>query len=159
MTITTSAISKVQAKIKPLIGRKAWGVSLGIGSFITLEFGAKIIDPRAKNWIYGEWHLWITYCAWRLETKHRVIASSEDDRSELQEAVQRLENHSLLSVEFTPPSWETTFTFEKGLVLRLFPIYTTECDHWRLRTPDDNVLVIGPGTHWSYRSVHLPPAS
>jgi hypothetical protein len=88
-----------------------------------------------------------------------VIASCEDDRSELQEAVQRLENLSFLSVEFTPPSWETTFTFEKGFVLRLFPIYTKEYDHWLLYTPDGNVLTIGPGTHWSYESADLPSAS
>jgi hypothetical protein len=58
MSITTTDIRKIQGKIKPLLGTKAWGVSLGVGSFITFEFGEKRIK-RFKNreYIHGEWHL------------------------------------------------------------------------------------------------------
>ncbi len=157
-TIETD-IREIQAKIQPLLGKKAWGVSLGVGSFITLEFGAKLKNEKVPKRPHGEWHLWITYCAWRLEKGPEVIAASEDPRPELKKKVRCLENLALQSVELTPPALEATFFFEEEIVLRLFPIYTHEYEHWMLYTPDENVLVIGPGTRWLYHSAHEPHAT
>lgn len=39
MSINPTERNLIEAKISPLLGHKAWGVSLGHGSFITLEFG------------------------------------------------------------------------------------------------------------------------
>ncbi len=159
MTVTEMDIHEIQAKIQPLLGKKAWGVSIGVGSFLTLDFGAKLIDKKVPERPYGEWHLWITHCAWRLEKGTEVIVASEDPRSELKKKVLSLENLALQSVKLTAPALETTFFFEGETILRLFPIYTQEYDHWKLYTPDENVLVIGPGTQWLYHSADEPRAT
>lgn len=49
----------------------------------------------------------------------------------------------------------TTFSFEGGLILRLFPRYMdphADQAHWILFAPGDYNLAVGPGTTWSYRS-------
>jgi len=71
MAVTERDIREIQAKIQPLLGKKAWRVSIGVGSFLTLDFGAKLIDEKVPGRPYGEWHLWITYCEWRLEKIQR----------------------------------------------------------------------------------------
>ncbi len=157
MTVTESDICKIQARIGPLLGEKAWGVSLGIGSFITLEFGTPRPFEKFPERMRGEWSLWVTYSVWRLEKEAKVIIGSEDSRSELKKAVQYLEDLVLHSVVLTPPAFDTTFIFNEGVVLRLFSICTKEFEQWMLYTPDGNVLSIGPGSSWFYTSASEPP--
>ncbi|KAM3100947.1 hypothetical protein ACKFKF_10775 [Phormidesmis sp. 146-12] len=151
MSVTTTDISKLQAYVQPLLGQKAWGVLLGHGSFITLEFGKSLVRPSEKK-VHGEWHLWIYCCAWRLEKGDRVLAGSEDPRSKLEQAVQQLEGLVLNSVELLSPAWDTLFKFEDQVVLRLFPLLSEEAEHWMLYMPD-GVLSVGPGTDWSFEAV------
>jgi hypothetical protein len=159
MPITETDIHEIQLKIEPLLGKKAWGVSLGVGSFVTLEFGAPLPYEKIPNRFHGEWHLWITHCAWRLEVGIKVLAASEDPRPKLKKAVQHLEELALCSVVLTLPALQTTFTFDNRVVLHLFPIYTEEFECWMLYTPDGNVLTIGPGDRWSYKNSDEPPNS
>ncbi len=91
MTITSEDIRNIQARLAPILGKKAWQVSLGIGSFVTMEFGAPLPPRGDGEQIRGEWHLWIMYCAWRLDNPHRVLAACEDSREHLTTAVQALE--------------------------------------------------------------------
>lgn len=51
---------------------------------------------------------------------------------------------------------DTTFTFQEGLVLRLFSLYREQYEHWQLRYPDGNVLVLGPGVTWWFGSGSSP---
>lgn len=159
MTVTQADIREIQARIAPLLGQKAWGVSLGVGSFVTLEFGVSIPYDKLPHRSHGEWHLWITHCAWRLEEGTEVIAASEDPRFELKKAVQCMENLALCSIDLALPALETTLAFEEEIVLHLFPIYTKEFEHWMLYTPDGNVLTVGPGSSWSYTSASEPLGS
>lgn len=152
-------IGEFQTHIYPLLGQKAWGVSLGIGSFITLEFGN--ILPRDENHQsnHGEWHLWIYCCGWRLEENNEVLAASEDTRSKLENAVQRLEGLAIESIQRLNSAGDTVFTFEQQIILRTFSIYSEEFEHWMLYMPDGNVLSTGPGSGWSYESSRAVPAS
>jgi hypothetical protein len=149
MSVTEQDIREIQSNVAPLLGKKAWGVALGVGSFVTLEFG----EPRplaTGEGQRGEWHLWVYCCAWRLETESEVLAGSEDPREHLAEAVRRLEGLVLERIEVLAPSLESTLTFEGGMRLRLFPlIFAGEYEHWLLYTPEGDVLSIGPGTSWS----------
>ena len=156
MTITERDILEIQAIIKPLLGKKAWGVFLGFGSFITLQFGSSVPLERMPKLPHGEWHLWITYCAWRLEEKDVFLAGCEDPRPELEQAVQHMEGLPLCSVLITAPAMETVLTFGDGVVLRLFPVHSIEAESWKLYTPDGKVLCIGPGAKWSYKSSSEP---
>lgn len=143
-------IDKIKSKFNSLLGQKAWNVSLGVGSFLTLEFGKPL--PKKHGTVYGEWHLWIYCCVWRLEEAGKVLVASEDDRSKIQSAIVCLEGLSLQSIEIHPPIWDTVFTFENQVILRLFSIHSEEYEHWMLFVPDGNVLTLGPGSDWSYES-------
>lgn len=150
-------IHEVQVKINPLLGQRAWGVSLGVGSFLTLEFG-KPLPLRENQRPHGEWHLWIYYCAWRLEKEDKILSASEDDRYKIEAAVQHLEGLSLQSIELFPPAGDAVFMFEQQIVLRVFAIYSEEYEHWLLYEPDGNVLSVGPGSDWSYQNSRAIPA-
>ncbi len=60
---------------------------------------------------------------------------------------------TLNNIELILPSLETKFHFEEHLTLHTFPTYTDDsyAQQWMLFTPEDMVLVIGPGNEWSYR--------
>lgn len=152
MTIKKTDISEIQAYISPMLGKKAWGVSLGQGSFITLEFGTPVLPEEEQGKIHGEWHLWIYCCCWRLEQGEEVLAASEDAPSKLEEAIKKLEGLALGSVEILPPAWDTILNFEQQVILRLFSIYSEDYEHWMLFMPDGNVINIGPGTDWSIKN-------
>lgn len=158
MVVTEKDILDIQSIIRPLLGKKAWGVSLGVGSFITLEFGTLHPTNRSPKRPRGEWHLWVTHCAWRLEDESEVVAGSEDPRSNLKQAVQRINGLALRSVTITAPALETTLAFD-GVFLHLFPIYSAEFEHWLLFDPGGKVLRIGPGMNWTYESASEPPSS
>jgi len=145
-------LKEIQKKIEPLLGQPAWQISLGIGSFITFEFGAVIPNAKIPERPHGEWHLWIMYGAWCLQVNDEFIAGSEDPRPKIQQAVQHMLNLNLCGIELTPPMWETRFVFDKGVVLHLLPVYSSEYEHWILYMPDGNVLRIGPGSDWSCSS-------
>ncbi len=155
MSMNDSGLQQVKVKIEALLGKSAWQVSLGVGSFITFEFGAVIANEKIPQRPHGEWHLWITHCAWCLQEGETFVAGSEDPRSELQQAVKRLMNRELRTVELTP-IWETKFVFSDDVVLHLLPVHSSEYEHWMLYTPDGNVLCVGPGSSWSYTSARQP---
>jgi hypothetical protein len=144
--VTDLEISEIKAKINPVIGKKAWEVSLGYGSFITMNFGNK----TELNDGHGEWYLWIYCCSWQLENTGKILATSDDLRTELKLIVQCMENQTLNSVEIVSHNWETTFNFSDNITLRTSSFEDEEYEHWRLYAPDGNVLSIGPSHNWSY---------
>lgn len=151
-------VQEIQAKVEPLLGQKAWGVSLGFGSFLTLEFGQPLPPSKERQKIHGEWHLWLYNCAWRLEEWDKILAASGDERDKIETAIHRLENLTLQSVDLLPPAWDAVFTFEHLVILRLFATYSQDYEHWFLYAPDGNVLAVGPGSFWSYESSKAVPA-
>jgi hypothetical protein len=154
------AVRGILATVAPILSQRPWGVALGIGSFVTMEFGAVRPPRHAGERPHGEWHLWIMHPAWRLEAGECVLAASEDPRPHLAASLQRLEGRALRAVEVLPPALDTVFAFEGELRLRLFPLYSDATaegyEHWLLFTPDDHVLVVGPGSRWSYQPARAP---
>src|SRR3954447_11288960 len=98
MAIDAAGIQVINREMKGLIGQTAWGVRLGEGSFITLEFG-KSMPPNPEGHTHGEWHLWVCCCAWRLERLDQVIVGSDDGRDDLGKAVLILEGLVLNVIE------------------------------------------------------------
>jgi hypothetical protein len=152
MSLTKTDLYEIQATVAPLLRHKAWNVSLGVGSFITLEFGEPLPLGEQDKRIHGEWHLWVYMCAWRLEKNNEFIAGCEDPRDQLIEDVKLMEGLAIKSIEILAPACDTIIHFEDEVILRLFSIYSKENEHWMLFAPDGNVLVMGPGTSWSYES-------
>ena len=148
MNISIEAINEV---IKPLLGHAAWNVNLGIGSFVTMEFGNLIMTTSRKP--RGEWHLWIYFCGWYLENPRGLFLGSEDPRKILKQEIKVLESHHLEKVVISPIAFETNFVFDDNLVLHTFPLYFNEpYEYWKLFTPIGKVLFLGPGRSWSFES-------
>jgi hypothetical protein len=82
-----------------LIGQKAWGASLGVGSFVTIKFGKRLLEQRHYH---GEWHLWLYLCEWNLYSGARLTAHSESKRKVMQLAIRNLDGAALKSLSFDP---------------------------------------------------------
>ena len=153
MSIKEAEIPELMLKMNGWIGNKAWNVSLGIGSYLTMDFGAAMeVSVSHKHKITrGEWHLWVQYCAWRIEARNKVIAGSDDPREKLERAVKYFEGLTLEAVTVTVPAPDVTFVFQREVVLKVFPFnFTDDYEDWCLYTPDGHVLVLGGGKPWSY---------
>ena len=156
VVLTSTDLNEIHRILSGLIGQSAWGVFLGVGSYITAEFGsAKSADSGR---VHGEWHLWVYNCAWRLQTADAVLAGSEDDRERLRTVLEALNGKTLRSFTVYCPAGEATLTFEGDLELRLFPVTTTDYEHWMVFAPDGHVLQMGPGAEWTYTTGSALPA-
>ncbi|MEO3930482.1 hypothetical protein ABGB07_42540 [Micromonosporaceae bacterium B7E4] len=141
-----NTLADVQARLSAAVGRTAWGTALGIGSFLTVEFGDRIERPQGKA--HGEFHLWVYQSAWRIEMQGAVLASSEDPREALEESVRYLDGRALTAIAIEAPSLSATFSFTDGLVLRTFSVFTADVDHWMFYLPGGDVFTAGPGPTW-----------
>ncbi|MFZ0322452.1 MAG: hypothetical protein WAL56_25220 [Candidatus Sulfotelmatobacter sp.] len=123
---------------QPLIGQKAWGASVGNGSFVTIEFGEKRLYRRHYH---GQWHLWLYLCEWDLTSNDRLLARSESKRKVMQLAIDNLNGLELRSFAFDSQRMATEFGFELNVSLRCRP-YTDAApdeDCWVLFMPDGQV--------------------
>ena len=159
MRFAPEDIQAIHELLAPIIGREAWGVHVGYGAQLTIHFGAGRTETRTtrsgKQWssTHGEWDVWTDSCVWRLEDATSVLAAYEDPRLLMDSAFARLNGRRLLSIDVSPTSADTVFTFDDGILLRLFSIYMDpdgDHAHWMLFAPAHQVLVIGPSTRWSY---------
>lgn len=130
------------------VGHEAWGVRLGVGSSIAVEFG----PPTATSGkvAHGEWHLWTMVCAWSLESGTDLIAASEDPREFIAEALEAVNGARLLAFDVSGPNGRATVTFDNAITLRLFPVTSRDYGHWVLFSPTGRALQMGPGTAWSF---------
>jgi hypothetical protein len=150
VTVTENDIAEIRTFIEPLLGQRPWDVSLGIGSFITMDFGRRLQLEGRRKLSRGEWFLWVYCCDWRLEKGYEILAASEDPRPVLREALRKITNLTLESVNVSPPAGDAVFVFEGGYTLRLFSVTSSHYESWKLFTPGRKVLVVGPGSHWVY---------
>jgi hypothetical protein len=130
---------QVEAAFEPLIGQKAWGASIGWGSFATIEFGARRL---VNHHYHGDWHLWLYMCEWQLYSRNRVLANSESTKHVMEVATDNLNGEKLKYVSFDSERLETEFTFSRDLRLVCKPYADAasneEC--WMLFRPDATVM-------------------
>ncbi len=149
-------IAEIQTKVQGVLGKKAWGLEHGIGTFVTMEFGKPLPPEGPHGKSHGEWHLWIYGGAWRLEKGEHVVVASEDAQAKIEAEIQCIEGCILQSFEIITPALDALLTFEHDIILRIFSIYSEENEHrgmdnWMLYTPDaGNVITVHPGGKWSY---------
>jgi hypothetical protein len=156
MTITEQEIAEIHRICQPLIGQRVQSVERKYFSTVELCFG-KIIETSEE--IYrSEWNLEAYFCAWRLQTADKVIASSNDPHSLIDEAIKQLADKAVRTIQVTRPALEAVLTFSGDFTLRLFPAMTNHYTHWGLFTDDQHFLAIGPGTGWSYEAWEVPEA-
>jgi len=147
----------IEKALKNIIGKRAWGVRLGHGSFITIEFGKPkpAEDPKSVS-VYGEWHFWVYLCSWRLERKGLLWVGCEDKRLKIETVIKEIENKRLLDFDVYFPSLDAILKFESGIELKLFSIISEDVEgggqHWMLFMPGEKVLVAGPGSYLEVES-------
>jgi hypothetical protein len=133
----------------PVFGTSPWRVKLGVGSFLTFEFGPRI---RANHHVHGKWHLWIYLSNWELFHRDRPLVDSDTERKVMETAIRRLEGTSLAAVKFQNRNRETTFVFDDFHLVVSPADYLENPDDrdyfWMFFMPDDRVLAVGPsGVH------------
>jgi hypothetical protein len=145
---TTNNLEKFYKISHEIVGRQAWGVKAGMGSFLTMEFGSRIKKPDADE--RGEWHFWVYCCSWRIEQNEHIVLGCEDSKVKIEAFLHKFEKSTLESFEVTLPGLDAILKFDTGLTLKLFTINTEDEDQWMLFTPNDKVLVVGPSGMWTY---------
>jgi len=121
---------QIDTLLRPLIGQKAWGASVGWGSFVTIEFGPKRLYQRH---FHGDWHLWLYQCEWELNS-----SGSESKKKVMQLAVENLNGAELKSFSFDSQRMSTKFSFDNDLHLSYKPYPDAVPDEqcWILFTPN-----------------------
>jgi hypothetical protein len=136
-----------------LKGQSPWGVQLGVGSFLTMEFG----KPEANGsggLAHGEWHLWFYLCGWRIENENRVITGSEDERSRIETELKNLALGSIEKINLVRPSLDLIIHLSAGTKVLTFSTSSARNGvEWMLFTPDGNCLTVyGDGSYEYTRS-------
>lgn len=126
-----------------LYDKSPWGVRRGVGTFLTMEFGAPESPPRGTV-AHGEWHLWLYFCDWRLESDPRIVTGSNDEGEVIDAALQDAKLGKLQHVELSQPFKDLVIQFESGHRLRTFSSSSDPtADQWKLYMPDGNCLIVG----------------
>lgn len=117
--------------LQQLTGKECWGIVTGVGSIITLSFGAKI--PRENpienpnlsevcRFYDPEYSLMI-YAPWRLHNSTSILSASYYDNSKNGPMAKGLDGILKLSVTniiCEPPCHDLTIHFEENVVLTVF---------------------------------------
>ena len=142
-----------------IVGKRAWLVCKGYGSFLTMEFG----EPHLEVWepipgsqsralrrpsvaVQGDWHLWVYCCEWTITEGGLQLAHSESEDREIERAAHLLNGLTLLAVDVDPSTANTRFRFELETELTtatMGPDY--EC--WMLKTSDGWFSLRGDATY------------
>ncbi len=133
-------------------------VLLGYGSFITMGFGKNLqtemmVYNKMEIDIRPEWYLWVYMCFWELENPTDLLATNDDTRETMKEALKHLENKKMVGFEILEGTCDIQLEFEDGILLSLYS-NDSEADNtqWMLFTPDQMVLQAGPDQSFSYIS-------
>ncbi|MDE3045720.1 MAG: hypothetical protein KGJ02_03655 [Verrucomicrobiota bacterium] len=138
-----------------ILETKPTRVKQGYGSFITMDFGKDIAKPLktrtgVKIQYFGEWHLWIYMCAWRIDKDKKPLAGCEDSKEKIEVSLSELASRKLKKVEILNNSFDAKLVFGEDMELYLFSFYTQDKEQWMLFTPENKTFTAGPGSEWSY---------
>ena len=133
----------IRQYFKPVFGLSPWRPKLGVGSFLTLEFGPRL---KSNGHMHGKWHLWIYLSNWVLLRGQRQLVNSDSDRRAISVAIRRLENAPLTDVRVEAGDFTTTFTFGDFRLVVSPADYIDNPDerddYWLFFTPEE-VLAVG----------------
>jgi hypothetical protein len=166
MTITHAGLDVVAEHFRPVIGRPAWQVRRGHGSFLTLEFGEPTLtvhDPQPRKTradqlgplrrlavVHGEWHLWIYSCIWKVFQDDRLFAHSEASDAEIADAIVVLDGQILQAVSLVENTAQTIFPFDLGGRLTTEPYGDDSKDEqWFLYEPGNIALAVRADARYS----------
>lgn len=122
----------VHALITSIVGQLAWSAKRGIGSFITIEFGApnleirepiiakqndspKVVEILRRRHVapIGTWHLWIQEAIWSVSMGENKCAFN-DARDVVDEMLKKIDGQRVLSVDFMAGKPGLVIKFDLG---------------------------------------------
>lgn len=118
----------------PIVGEYVWGVSLGYGSFFTMEFGSPALRTqnarhagpsvssnvrkaleRRRIYVAGAWHFWIQDIDWKITKFSKSIGTSGSSKPKMRDALDGIDSQKLCSVLMLKE--QIVFEFEGSLNL------------------------------------------
>lgn len=168
-------MSIVDDIFNPILGKPAWNVQYGIGSFLTFEFGDPhlvIREPReakpgasrsvqrhlARRWIRvrGAWHLWIEHGEWRAYNLGKIIGDSNSSKRILKKIASQFDGQALVRASVSEQA-DTCFEFDLGGILEVFPgtpdVELPEMnDQWSLFEPTGKVFTLRFDGYYCHKS-------
>jgi hypothetical protein len=140
-----AAAVDIRQYFQPVFGAQPWSVKIGVGSFLTFDFGPRI---RKQGHLYGRWHLWIYLSNWTLFRGARQLVDSDADRKLIKVSARRLEETALTNIDFDSRSRKTTFSFDDFRLVVSPADYLKNSDerdnYWMFFMPNNEVLAVGP---------------
>jgi hypothetical protein len=152
---------EIRQYFQPALRARPVRVKLGVGSFLTFEFGPR---SRAYGHLRAQWRLWIYLSNWTLFHGDRRLVDSDTDRKRIAVIAHRLEEEAALTdVRFDVQSQATTFSFEDFRLVVSPADYLDRPDerdsYWMFFMPGNEVLAVGPsGPRLEHRSDRHPSA-
>jgi hypothetical protein len=117
---------------------------LGVGTSITMDFGAEVEPVRPGAPRSGELRLWIYEAAWRVSALGDILAGSRDEDEAIERALRRLENVAVVGVRLAGPAGDLFVDFGAHTVLETFR-YSLEADAWIVSGPSGSLACNGHG--------------
>jgi len=152
---------------EPILGKPAWQVKQGYGSFLTLEFGEPHLDIKGPvrrrgrmeriATVCGDWHLWIYCCGWDITQDGKHLANSESDIDTIRRATAWLDGQCLEKIWLEPGTVITHFEFDLGGVLKTYPYDEELNEQWYLYEPTGGVLGLRSDGLYSHGPGDTPP--
>ena len=168
MSGTTEMINvNIEEFIKPVVGKMAWQLMQGYGSFITMEFGLPHLDVsepvifnrseappsvkkndkatslfnRRRVFIRGEWHLWIQYCTWSAESHQGKIANSNMDLEKNRPILDEIDGQYVNAIHWDLKKMIIEIVFDLGAKISIgIEPHTTEGPIMALYGPENEYL-------------------
>jgi len=153
-----------------VVGKRAWLVRKGYGSFLTMEFGEphlEVREPipgslarglrRPSVTVRGDWHLWVYCCEWTITEGGAQLAHSESDDREIERVAHLLNGLTLLAVDVDPVTAKARFRFELETELTTATI-GPEYECWMLYAPDGRVFALRGDASYSIGPGDVTPA-
>ncbi len=141
--------------IGAIVGKMAWGVRVGHGATLSIEFGTPRTEPEGMSERYkkGELSLWIYKSSWRIEgLKNAGELGCEDDLMSLVDACHEIDGMTVSSVD-TSPLGDLTIAFEgESLIVRSFAVVFDGSEHWMLLSANGSLSCVGHGEMRTERS-------
>jgi len=145
---------RLAGELSGMEGAQAWQVYLGYGSNLFIDLGGQVELPgRDKARVVGEWTLWVSVAAWRLQDAARVLVACEEPRPVIAEKITVLKGRRVTAVTVVPPAMEAVFDFD-GVRLLIFPIHSEtgsasageQNTEWVVWRPQGDIVSVCPGS-------------
>ena len=132
--------NRFEQEASGVLGLRTWGARIGVGSFLSLEFGSEL----TKRGDFAEWHLWLYGCMWRVRDGQRVVCESTDERSKMSDGVSTLNGREVAALSFGPTRSWIQLTGDVRLDIKSDTALVM--DQWFLFMPGGRVLKVTEGS-------------